>query len=933
MNLNGQINNVIVEGGNNTKVATINQSKIAKLQYLLTNGLYSDGMGSTIVEITNNALDSIIQSGKDPMKNPVYVYIERNSNGKWQLRIVDNGLGLDETEFSDVVMNYLTSTKEDDNNLIGAFGIGAKSWCSISNTATFICRKDGVERNFLCYKGEQFLKYDKVYEKTTTEENGVTFILPISEYNYWTYQEKAKQKLAYYDNVILSFNGSVESNTIYREEDFQIATMSKNSYIHFSLKDVYYTINWESLGIKPIDVPICLRFSLTDGIMPTPSRENIIYTEETKQLIINKIKKVALWFQNKYNSDIKTFKTLYDGWQDIGQDYKYVRLCGKTLTINSLMDFAGLTTEDPQIEGVKLYKPKFYKENFSKFFFEYKSVAYLNNNGAWIRKAYKFPNINNQVQSNDNVVLLDEVPVGTFKTYLGEEFGEDTLFIIEEKQRVLNNRTYDDKSSYKVLLNLFKYPKSEWRDRIKEWQFVRSTVITRIQDGRKLRFSDEYKQWLEDRKETQRQNRARGVYSSNYKALNKQKGEITVSKAREWKHGGKAVFDKMTVPINTLHKLGHLTVYFTKQQADVDRNFINKAIKAFPKVQFAWLNDREIKYVKDLKTWKTKQQFMFSKPLRRYITANLIEDYLEMIPPNEKYIYGAFPKYGDLKKVLQEYVNKNTVDADKDLFKELKDVAEQGKLWDTEIYPVLEQFKKVINDFGFLSVLKDVSNRYGTSEAEKKVINNMIYIMLKHKKVNCRLVKDYKLVEVDPVKDEEAAYFQPKLNDSNEIVGYRYVSLFSTYVWKSKEKLMEKYPNCIPVAYREGDIEDPEFQDVEDEDEDIDNDEVDDQDSDEVEEEVETEIEDDDIPSGMNGFDDEDEDDNDLDIENEEEGISDEDHNPYDEDHPASYEEESLRISDPILETTEPEVIPPVEKEPEDESIDDLVNQVYGEFL
>jgi HSP90 family molecular chaperone len=130
MKLEGkQINNLVVVGENNTQTATINQAKIGKLQYLLTNGLYSDGIGSTIVEITNNALDSIIQSGKDPMTNPVYVYIEINKNtGKYQLRITDNGLGLNEDEFRDVVMSYLTSTKEDNDDVIGALILGAANW-------------------------------------------------------------------------------------------------------------------------------------------------------------------------------------------------------------------------------------------------------------------------------------------------------------------------------------------------------------------------------------------------------------------------------------------------------------------------------------------------------------------------------------------------------------------------------------------------------------------------------------------------------------------------------------------------------------------------------------------------------------------------------------------------------------------------------------
>ncbi len=53
MIIDNQRNGILeVYGEHSGKVATINQDKLAKLQYILTEGLYSDPMGATIVEIT-----------------------------------------------------------------------------------------------------------------------------------------------------------------------------------------------------------------------------------------------------------------------------------------------------------------------------------------------------------------------------------------------------------------------------------------------------------------------------------------------------------------------------------------------------------------------------------------------------------------------------------------------------------------------------------------------------------------------------------------------------------------------------------------------------------------------------------------------------------------------------------------------------------------
>lgn len=106
--------NLLITGEDSSKKATINQGKIAKLQYLLTKGLYSDPISATIVELTNNGVDSIVQSGKNPIEHPVIVTITDSL-----LSIEDKGIGLNKDEFENVVMNYLTSTKEADNNVIG----------------------------------------------------------------------------------------------------------------------------------------------------------------------------------------------------------------------------------------------------------------------------------------------------------------------------------------------------------------------------------------------------------------------------------------------------------------------------------------------------------------------------------------------------------------------------------------------------------------------------------------------------------------------------------------------------------------------------------------------------------------------------------------------------------------------------------------------
>ncbi len=122
MIIDNQKSDVLVFGATQTKKATISQDKMAKLQQLLTKGLYKDPIAAVITEWTNNAVDAVVQAGKDPVKNPVVVTVKNIGNGQWKFSVEDNGIGLDDVMFEDICMSYLESTKENDNDTIGHFG-------------------------------------------------------------------------------------------------------------------------------------------------------------------------------------------------------------------------------------------------------------------------------------------------------------------------------------------------------------------------------------------------------------------------------------------------------------------------------------------------------------------------------------------------------------------------------------------------------------------------------------------------------------------------------------------------------------------------------------------------------------------------------------------------------------------------------------------
>jgi ribosomal protein S8 len=835
MILNGATtSNVIIVSDDNEPKKQMNISQSSEVQAhiikVLTDYSYKKKIESAIRETVSNSIDSHIEAGK--RDEPVLVRLKYNSDKKqWWFESEDKGLGLDEEGFDKYIMGIGESTKRNNPDTLGMYGAGAKSPLSKVNSFYFICRKDGVERKFTLYKTATVPEKRKDYEVATDQPNGVIvhIDIPTSD-SIYSWKSAMKEQLSYFPNIVYDVSGDrpEEWNNykIFRHDDFEWSELCNKNVMHISLGGVYYPIDWGAMGKDSwynIDVPIAVKLSLTDGVQPTFSREELQYDEKTIRIIEDKLLLIAMWFADRYNQTCIERENLLQAYDEIGKEEKYITLEGRLIEFSSLLEHTKVKVDEIKVKGISLKEPKFYKDHFSDLLYEYTPVAYLDENDNWKKKENKFASITKQIFDKREVVVLNETPVGRFKTYLRESYPCRTLFVVRNRKRKLGtSNNHHSYSSYRYILGLTIKNKSEWREYIKEWQYVRDTITAGFKDGTGLERGEDFQQWLEEEKKRQKEARQRGECSSNYKALNKQKGEITVNTARKHTYQDYAVFDKGTEMIESLYRTPKLTVYFKKDQLSENADFIYKAMTCLPNVRFVWLNDREIKHVENLKNFKTKSQFMFSKPLKRYITASLIKDYLNLVPDNEEMIYEAFPKYGEMKQKLRNYMNQHNESGSTALYTELKRVAIENNLLDEEIYPLLKEFRKIMDDFGFLSYLKDTTS-WRTSEAEKKIVKNIIYTMLKAKKVSCKLVEDYELVEkpkFEVASDaEEISYdfYQPEMDDDGEIRGHRHEWVNDNEVWKSKEQLLSRYPNCTPVGFNEGDIEDPVFMDTEEE--------------------------------------------------------------------------------------------------------------------
>lgn len=734
---NSKSNALEIVGENTSKSATINTSKLAKLQYILTEGLYSDAQSATIVELTNNGVDSIIESGKDPIENPVVVTLTDKS-----LSIKDNGVGMDKNFFENFFMSMLSSTKEDSNEYIGSFGLGSKSWASLKRSVTFTIVKNGTKCKYLCYRGEELIDYDLLLEEETQEENGVLFEMPINGYyEYSSFSSKAKQKLAYYDTVVLIIDGNIVSNQIYRNDLFQYTLNPPYGNLHLCLKDVVYSIDWSKLGISNIGVSIALTFNLDSGINVTPSREAILYSKETIDLIKNRIADVADYFIQKYSENVVNFQSFYPAYKYINQTNIYLPLKDKTFEITDLLSNSSLVAL-PQIkvDGMELRSPSWYKYRINDLLSHFVIKGEYSSNGVW-KTTRIYTSLERKFRESEKIALSGPL-AGNLKEFCKEKIGRNKVFVEYKSTRSLH--------WYRASI-LASIPKNLWRKHIVEWQKVCESMIKDwCIDLRKTEDTSEYTNWLERRKILNKENR--GKVSTNYKILNKQEGEVTLSSARAALVGSNYTFEKSTFKIKDLVKFPGIIIVFKEEE----KEFAKKLAKIVKREKIALIGIRDYNLVKHIPQIKTYEEFMSTKPFKRLATAILIEKTLllhdTILRGNNEIIKNCLePLFSDIE-TISKYKRNNLLKIEEEASKIILEAATSLNAWDEEILPVVRKVEKAIGVFDFI---KYMDTPKSWNDIHKKGVKTLINQMLLFRKKYYKDLENYELIYVPLKKEDE----------------------------------------------------------------------------------------------------------------------------------------------------------------------------------
>ena len=638
-----------------------------------------------------------------------------------------------------------------------------KSFLSLERPATFICRKNGIERMYLVYEGTEFVKYDLLYEKPTTEPDGVTAEINISPTERTAFIEKSYQKLAYYDTAVLIIHGTVIKNNIMRHDLFQTSSLNKNSVLHISLKDVYYSIDYEALGIRPISVPVAIRLHLSDGIIPTPSRESYITNEKTKTLLLEKIKQIATYFVEEYNKTMKPFATLQEAWNFIYVPNPTIHIGGVNIGLNAISHYSLTPVQKAPIQGVTMKSPDYYKGARSILCNNYSEVAWIKYSGIVKTKRFYMSVEVHAIPNAGKVVVVNDQFIGNVRDYFKHKYSSDTLFVKLLKPRSLGNYKslnhtlpeFDDTCYYSIL-GLNRVKKELWRGLIKEFELVSKSITSKFIDECNVTSKPEYIKWLDDKRELQKQRRKQGKLLGTYNGLNKKLGDVTI--AYSYKRYRNVHFKKEALPVANLLKNKYLTVMVEQDNSSAILEEIIDSMAPQTTVKFAKIGKLEMKKLQDSPQFIKFKSFMTRdcKPFMRLASSIKFKEAVNQFEKLKNYKSNVFQnllksviadKDALDKYILSNFDSNKMSDSTENI---ITDVADEYNLYDKSIWDAYERLKDATKKYNFITLF-NVPSFYANAETVKEYETAIYQMLLFRKKYYDDLPRGFKVIYEEPL--------------------------------------------------------------------------------------------------------------------------------------------------------------------------------------
>jgi hypothetical protein len=261
-----------------------------KLFMMLSTALYANKERSTLYELSTNAYDEHVISGKKDVPIEITFPTKLDSN----IRIRDFGRGLCEDDVYRLLCTYGESTKSQSNDFVGSWGIGFKSCASVSNTWTVNSYHAGKKSQYLIFVSADGIPNITKIRDEVSGETGIEVVIPVQESRYYQWKSeistlfshfpvkpiihnldvKYPDQLVFNDGGWLLCGNNSRAITSFREYD-----LDKNKLKTEISEDLLYVL----------DLSFTLKFEIGELDLSI-SRETLQYTKKTITAVENKLR-------------------------------------------------------------------------------------------------------------------------------------------------------------------------------------------------------------------------------------------------------------------------------------------------------------------------------------------------------------------------------------------------------------------------------------------------------------------------------------------------------------------------------------------------------------------------------------------------------------------------------------------------------------------
>jgi hypothetical protein len=395
-----------------------------------------------------------------------------------------------------------------------------------------------------------------------------------------------------------------------------------------------------------------------------------------------------------------------------------------------LKSFATIPFASPKVNGLYYHSVHYYS-NLKEYLLDEYSIVNEVYRGKWC-KGSRWSRLSDRVSSPDNkIYVYTDRLSGIKKEYLKSlnKLGHTEYVVKKMKSYKLGNPkdAYSGYDSYFKILELWKFPKSDWRNVIKEFQEMQSRIVSRFIDLDNYVVPEQF--ILSRKKATVGSNGVAGPKQRRQKLEGEVTGKIADSLERAVGNQN-CKFVPHVVQMKDAHKAPYLTVYGSA----VHTSTFDLMFAAFPKkkVKFIVFSERELNRLKDidLHNWIHIDKFMEGKHIafRRVVTAHLIKEL--------KHNYSSvFSRISRMEKIstdisakmneLDLYVSKNYFNGSDALYKTMLEVAEADKLFDMSIYPLYLEIKSIFEKLPFINSVFQASSSYNSKDGMTDAIRDL----------------------------------------------------------------------------------------------------------------------------------------------------------------------------------------------------------------